>query len=132
MSRVCEVSGKRTQWGNQVTRRGLPKAKGGVGLKTTGITRRSFKPNIQIVRVLLPNGGLRRMKLATSVIKKGEITVRMNGRMVKVPLVKAPRGRQREWLAQQRTAGAAGTAGAATAATATKAAKPAAKPAPKP
>ena len=104
MSRICEVSGKRTQWGNQVTRRGLPKAKGGVGLKTTGITRRSFKPNIQIVRVLLPNGGLRRMKLATSVIKKGEITVRIDGHMRKVPLIKAPHGRQREYLASKRPA----------------------------
>jgi large subunit ribosomal protein L28 len=107
MPRVCEVSGKRTQWGNQVTRRGLPKAKGGVGLKTTGITRRSFKPNIQIVRVLLPNGGLKRMKLAASVIKKGEVTVRLNGRMTTVPLVKAPRGRQREYLASKRAAGGA-------------------------
>lgn len=106
MPRVCEVSGKRTQWGNKVTRRGLPKAKGGVGLKTTGITRRSFKANLQVVRVLLPNGGLRRMKLATSVIKKGEITLRMDGREVTVPLVKAPRGRQREWLAKNRPAAA--------------------------
>jgi large subunit ribosomal protein L28 len=101
MPRICEVSGKRTQWGNQVTRRGLPKAKGGVGLKTTGITRRSFKPNIQTVRVLLPNGGLRRMKLAASIIKKGEITIRVKGRDVTVPLVKAPHGRQREYLAQK-------------------------------
>ena len=102
MPRVCEVSGKRTQWGNQVTRRGLPKAKGGVGLKTTGITRRSFKPNIQIVRVLLPNGGLRRMKLATSVIKKGEITIMIKGKMVTVPLIKAFHGRQREYLAKKK------------------------------
>jgi large subunit ribosomal protein L28 len=101
MARVCEVSGKKTQWGNQVTRRGLPKAKGGVGLKTTGITRRSFRPNIQTVRVLLPNGGLRRMKLAASVIKKGEVTLHMDGRVVTVPLVKAPHGRQREYLARK-------------------------------
>ena len=107
MPRICEVSGKRTQWGNQVTRRGLPKAKGGVGLKTTGITRRSFKPNIQTVRVLLPNGGLRRMKLAASIIKKGEVKIRMNGRDVTVPLVKAPHGRQREYLAQKARSGEA-------------------------
>jgi large subunit ribosomal protein L28 len=102
MSRVCEVSGKRTQWGKKVTRRGLPKAKGGVGLKTTGITRRSFKPNLQTVRVLLPNGGLRRMKLATSVIKKGEFEMRIHGETITVPLIKAPRGRQREYLASKR------------------------------
>ena len=105
MSRVCEVSGKRTQWGKKITRRGLPKAKGGVGLKTTGITRRSFRPNLQMVRVLLPNGGLRRMKLATSIIKKGEVKIQMNGRMVTVPLVKAPHGRQRDYLARKNAAG---------------------------
>jgi hypothetical protein len=35
------------------------------------------------------------MKLATSVIKKGEIEVMLDGRMQTVPLVKALRGRNR-------------------------------------
>jgi hypothetical protein len=35
------------------------------------------------------------MKLATSVIKRGEITVRMDGKMKTVPLMKALRGRNR-------------------------------------
>jgi hypothetical protein len=39
------------------------------------------------------------MHLATSVIKKGEITVKIDGRMQKVPLVKALRGRQRDYMA---------------------------------
>jgi large subunit ribosomal protein L28 len=78
-----------------IARRGLPKKKGGVGLKTTGHTKRTFKANIQKVRVLLPNGTVRRMKLATSVIKKGEITVRIDGHEQTVPLVKALRGRNR-------------------------------------
>jgi large subunit ribosomal protein L28 len=78
-----------------IARRGLPKKKGGVGLKTTGHTKRKFKANIQKVRVLLPNGTVRRMKIATSVIKKGEITVRMDGHVQTVPLVKALRGRNR-------------------------------------
>ena len=80
-----------------IARRGLPKKKGGVGLKTTGHTKRVFKANIQKVRVLLPNGTVLRMKLATSVIKKGEITVRMNGVERTIPLVKALRGRNREF-----------------------------------
>lgn len=78
-----------------IARRGLPKKKGGVGLKTTGHTKRKFKANIQKVRVLLPDGTVKRMKLATSVIKSGRITVRLGGHDQTVPLVKALRGRNR-------------------------------------
>ncbi|HJM39000.1 MAG TPA: 50S ribosomal protein L28 [Planctomycetota bacterium] len=98
MSRKCEVSGKSTRSGKTIARRGLPKKKGGVGLKTTGHTKRKFKSNIQKLRVLLPNGTVRRMKLATSVIKKGEITVKIDGVEQTVPLVKALRGRNREFV----------------------------------
>lgn len=97
MARRCEVTGKSTTAGKTIARRGLPKKKGGVGLKTTGHTKRVFKANVQKVRVLLPNGTVRRMKLAASVIKKGEITVRMDGRECTVPLVKALRGRNRAY-----------------------------------
>lgn len=97
MARRCEVTGKGTKAGKSIARRGLPKKKGGVGLKTTGHTKRKFKSNIQKLRVLLPNGTVRRMRLATSVIKKGEIEIMLEGRMQTVPLVKALRGRNREF-----------------------------------
>lgn len=100
MARRCEVTGKGTKAGKSIARRGLPKKKGGVGLKTTGHTKRKFKSNIQKLRVLLPNGTVRRMKLATSVIKKGEIEVMLDGRMQTVPLVKALRGRNRAFAKQ--------------------------------
>ena len=51
MGRVCEICGKKTQFGNKVARRGLSKRDGGIGLKTTGINSRKFKPNIQNIRV---------------------------------------------------------------------------------
>ncbi|RMH03220.1 MAG: 50S ribosomal protein L28 [Planctomycetota bacterium] len=97
MARRCEVTGKGTRSGKSIARRGLPKKKGGVGLKTTGHTKRKFRANIQKVRVLLPNGTVRRMKLAASVIRTGRITVRMDGREQVVPLVKALRGRNRSF-----------------------------------
>jgi len=50
----------------------LPKYKGGVGLKTTGITKRKFKPNIQKVRAIV-NGGVRRVKICTSCLAAGKI-----------------------------------------------------------
>jgi large subunit ribosomal protein L28 len=96
MGRVCQVSGKRTSFGNSISRRGLPKKKGGIGLKTTGITARKFKPNLQRVRVLLPDGTVKRMRVAASVIRNGWITVTEGGKEKRVPLVKAPRGRNRK------------------------------------
>ena len=98
MPRVCEVTGKRTQFGNKVTRRGKAKAEGGVGKKTTGITRRTFKPNLQRIRIVLPNGGTRRLRVAASVIKKGEVTIRFEGKMITIPIKKALRGRNRRRL----------------------------------
>lgn len=47
MSRVCEVTNKHTRFGCSIARRGKPKCEGGIGLKTTGITKRTFKPNLQ-------------------------------------------------------------------------------------
>jgi len=51
MSRVCQVTGRGTTAGRSIARRGLPKAKGGVGLRTTGVTKRKFKVNVQKKRI---------------------------------------------------------------------------------
>ncbi len=72
VSRSCELCGKKTQFGNKVAIRGLPKRTGGIGLKTTGIMRRTFKPNIQRIRVVI-NGAVRRMKVCTSCLKAGKV-----------------------------------------------------------
>ena len=98
MGRVCEVSGKKTRFGNKVSRRGMAKSKGGVGIKLTGITRRKFKVNLQKIRVILPDWTVKRMRVAASVIRNGWITTRINGKMQRVPLVKAARGRNRRRL----------------------------------
>ena len=73
VSRVCEICGKKTQFGNKVTTRGLPKWKGGIGLKTTGIARRTYKPNLQRVRAVV-NGAVRRLRVCTSCLKAGKVT----------------------------------------------------------
>ena len=74
MPRVCELCAKRTQVGNQIARRGRAKYLGGVGVKTTGITRRKFLPNLQRVRVQTENGTVRRMIVCTACIRSGKIT----------------------------------------------------------
>jgi len=55
-----------------LARRGLAKAKGGVGIKTTGVTRRKFKPNIQRVRAVV-DGAVRRVKVCTQCMRSGVI-----------------------------------------------------------
>lgn len=72
MARKCEVCGKRTEVGNQVTRRGLAKYKGGVGVKVTGRSKREFKPNIQKVRVLVGKTPTR-MKICVKCLKTGKV-----------------------------------------------------------
>ena len=72
MPRVCAISGKKTTIGRQYTRRGLAKKKGGVGKKITGKTPRTFKPNIQKIRVVV-NGRVVRMKVAAKYIRRGMV-----------------------------------------------------------
>ena len=72
MSRVCEICGKRPISGKSIARRGLPKKKGGIGLKTTGVTNRRFLPNIQTVKVI-QNGTVRRIKVCAKCLKAGKV-----------------------------------------------------------
>ncbi|MEM7205493.1 MAG: 50S ribosomal protein L28 [Planctomycetota bacterium] len=104
MSRVCEVTGRRTRVGNKVARRGLAKKQGGVGRRVTGRHKRKFKPNIQTVRVLTPDGTVMRLKLSTRAIKTGVIVLNRGGKTVKFPLVKAMRGRNRAFTKAQKSA----------------------------
>jgi len=72
MARVCDICGKGVRKGNIITRRGLPKAKGGIGLHTTGITRRRFLPNIQKIRIM-EQGGITIRKVCAACIKSGKV-----------------------------------------------------------
>jgi len=51
----CQVTGKGPSRGHTYAIRGIAKKKKGIGLKITGKTRRSFKPNIQKKRFWLPD-----------------------------------------------------------------------------
>ncbi len=72
MARSCDICGKGLHFGNIIRRRGLPKAKGGIGLHRTGIHRRVFLPNLQKVRVR-ENGGVCVRRVCTRCIKAGKI-----------------------------------------------------------
>lgn len=92
MGRQCEVSGKKTTYGNHVTTRGKAKYLGGVGTKCTGVSRRTFKPNLQRIHVWLPNGTTRYVRVATSVIRAGMLTLEVDGTLRTFPLIKASKG----------------------------------------
>ncbi|MFO0971975.1 MAG: 50S ribosomal protein L28 [Phycisphaerae bacterium] len=70
MPAVCHFTKKKTVFGNAVARRGKAKYLGGVGRKTTGITRRTFKPNLQRVRAVI-GGKVQRVRVSTKAIRMG-------------------------------------------------------------
>ncbi len=72
MANTCAICGRKTIRGNRIARRGLAKKKGGVGKKTTGITRRLFKVNIQRIRIVQGNKIIRAF-VCTRCIKAGKI-----------------------------------------------------------
>lgn len=73
MARKCIVTGKGTTFGNQITRRGKAKYLGGVGRKVTGISRRTFKANVQKVRAVI-DGRVCRVRVSAKAIRMGVIT----------------------------------------------------------
>ena len=58
--------------GNSLARRGKAKYLGGNGRKTTGITRRQFKPNLQRIRVH-EGGRTVRKRVCTQCIRSGRV-----------------------------------------------------------
>ena len=75
MARVCEICNKHTQVGSQVCRRGIAKKQGGIGIRITSREKRTFKANIQRVKVMVGKTP-KRMRVCTRCIKAGKVTKR--------------------------------------------------------
>ncbi len=71
--KICEICGKKPIVGSSIARRGMAKKAGGVGKKITGITRRRFYPNLQVVKAKLAGGTVKRIKVCTSCIQAGKV-----------------------------------------------------------
>jgi large subunit ribosomal protein L28 len=71
MAKVCIITGRRPVKGNIINRKGQSKKSGGIGTHVTSITRRKFKPNLQRVRVRMPNGGTKRVWVSVKALKAG-------------------------------------------------------------
>ena len=72
MSKVCEICGKHKSVGGHVTRRGLAKKKGGIGMHVVKNSKRTFSPNLQNVRASV-NGGTVRMTVCTACIRSNKV-----------------------------------------------------------
>ena len=72
MSRTCTICGKKPVAGRTIKRRGMAKKKGGAGQKITGITARTFRPNLKTVRAMV-NGASKRIKVCTKCLKAGKV-----------------------------------------------------------
>jgi len=72
MGQVCEICGKHKAFGGHITRRGLAKKKGGIGMHVVKVTGREFKPNLKSVRALV-NGGVKRMTVCTACLRAGKV-----------------------------------------------------------
>ncbi len=72
MPRVCALTGRKTTAGRRYSHRGKAKRLGGVGIKTTSKTRRTFKANIQRVRAVV-NGRVVRINVSAKAIRNGLI-----------------------------------------------------------
>jgi len=97
MARVCEICGKGRSLGNRIETRGKAKYLGGVGTKVTGITRRSFQPNLQNVRTTTTNGTSKTVRACTQCIRSGAVRKQVRNAPFKVardvettPIAKGP------------------------------------------
>ena len=64
------MGGKSKSSGNKIARRGRAKRLGGVGIKTTGVSKRKFKPNIQRVWAVVGKSQ-KHIKVCAKCLKSG-------------------------------------------------------------
>jgi large subunit ribosomal protein L28 len=72
MGMQCDVCGKKPMQGNHYARRGKAKYLGGVGRKVTGISRRTFRPNLQRLQIE-KNGVVQTARVCVQCIRSGSV-----------------------------------------------------------
>ncbi len=60
MARACEVCGKKTVFGHNVSH-------------AHNVTNRKWRPNLQRVRIRIPQGGTRRVRICTRCLRSGAV-----------------------------------------------------------
>ena len=72
MGMQCAICGKKPILGNHYARRGKAKYLGGVGRKVTGVSRRTFRPNLQNIQVEI-DGAIHRKRVCVQCIRSGNV-----------------------------------------------------------
>ncbi len=73
MARICAITGKRPVRGGIIHRKGLTKKSGGIGTSITKVVKRTFRPNVQRIRVRLENGQVKRLWVSVKALKAGKV-----------------------------------------------------------
>jgi large subunit ribosomal protein L28 len=84
MGMQCGVCGKKPVVGNQYTHRGKAKYLGGVGVKVTGVSKRTFRPNLQRIQVEV-NGTVQRMRVCVQCIRSGKVKRPQKRKLFQMP-----------------------------------------------
>ncbi len=71
MARICSVTGKRPVSGRKIIHKGQSKKSGGIGLQLVKQVKRTFKPNVQRVRVRTSSGAVKRVWVSAKALKAG-------------------------------------------------------------
>ena len=74
MARICYITGKQRLVGNRIHRKGQSKRSGGIGTHVTKVVKRTFKPNLQRVRIRTESGEVKKVWVSAKALKAGKVT----------------------------------------------------------
>ena len=86
MTLQCAITGKKPGRGYAYARRGKAKYLGGVGRKVTGISRRTFKPNLQRIQIDI-NGQVCRKRVCVQCIRGGRVKRPQRAKLFQMPKI---------------------------------------------
>ena len=72
MAKLNTRGAKQTTKGSRISRKGLAKKKGGIGMHVTGVSKRTFKTNAQRRKIRFSDGTVRTMWVKVSDLKAGK------------------------------------------------------------
>jgi large subunit ribosomal protein L28 len=84
MGMQCAICGKKPALGNQIARRGKAKYLGGVGRKITGISRRTFRPNLQNIQIT-QGGVVKHARVCVKCIRSGLVQRPQKRKLFQMP-----------------------------------------------
>jgi large subunit ribosomal protein L28 len=87
MGMQCDVCGKKPVPGNHYARRGKAKYLGGVGRKVTGISRRTFRPNLQRMQIE-QNGAISTARVCVQCLRSGKVQRPTRRKPFQMPTIK--------------------------------------------